>query len=144
MLQDPKTEKSRRTLILPAVCLEAVRQHRTRQLEERLKAGARWRETGLLFTTFSTRPTQRVRNGLHPRNVLRTLHRLLLTANLPLCRFHDLRHSCASILIAQGVQFAEISQLLGHSQLRLTADLYGHLQQQTAARAAQHLDRVFG
>jgi len=144
VLQDPKTDKSRRTLVLPAVCLEAVRNHRIRQLEERLKAGARWRETGLLFTTFSARPTNLCGNGLHPRNVLRTLHRLLAAAGLPLCRFHDLRHSCASILIAQGVQLAEISQLLGHSAIRLTADTYGHLQQQTAARAAQHLDRVLG
>ena len=110
--------------------------------QERLKAGARWRETGLLFTTFSARPTNLCGNGLHPRNVLRTLHRLLAAAGLPLCRFHDLRHSCASILIAQGVQLAEISQLLGQSALRFTAHTYGHLQQQTAARAAQHLDRV--
>ena len=144
VLQEPKTEKSRRTLVLPAVCLEAMQTHRTRQLEERLKAGPRWRETGLLFTTFSPRPTNVCGQGLHPRNVLRTLHRLLQTAGLPICRFHDLRHSCASILLAQAVQLAEVSQLLGHSELRLTADLYGHLQQQTAARAAQYLDRVLG
>jgi len=144
VLQDPKTEKSRRTLVLPAVCLEAVRSHRIRQLEERLKTGPRWHETGLLFTTFSARGRDQCGGGLHPRNVLRTLHGLLKAAGLPRCRFHDLRHSCASILIAQGVQLAEISQLLGHSQLRLTADTYGHLQQQTASRAAQHLDRVLG
>jgi len=144
VLQDPKTEKSQRTLVLPAVCLEAVQKHRIRQLEERLKAGARWQETGLLFTSFSSRPTQVCGTALHPRNVLRTLHRLLQTAGLPVCRFHDLRHSCASMLLAQGVQLAEVSQLLGHSELRLTADTYGHLQQQTAARAAQYLNRVLG
>ena len=144
VLQELKTEKSRRTLVLPAVCLEAVRRHRVRQREEQLKAGPRWRETGLLFTTFTHRAKGVCGTGLHPRNVLRTLHQLLTAADLPISRFHDLRHSCASILIAQGVQLAEVSQLLGHSQLRLTADLYAHLQEQTATRAAQHLDAVLG
>ena len=59
-------------------------------------------------------------------------------------RFHDLRHSAASLLIAAGVELVEVSMLLGHSELRVTADLYSHLQQQTAAKAARHMDAVFG
>jgi len=55
-----------------------------------------------------------------------------------------LRHSAASLLIAEGVQLAEVSLLLGHSELRVTADLYSHLQKQTAAKAAQHMDAVLG
>lgn len=145
VLQDPKTEKSRRTLVLPATCLEVLQKHRTRQLKARLKAGQDWIDSGLMFTTYKrSKNDRKIGKPLHPRNVLRTLHELLGKAELPKCRFHDLRHSCVSILLAQGVQLAEVSQLLGHSELRLTADLYGHLQQQTAARAAQHLDRVLG
>jgi integrase len=72
------------------------------------------------------------------------LHMLLKRANVPVRRFHDLRHSAASLLIASGVQLAEVSMLLGHSELRVTADLYSHLQQQTAASAAQHMDIVLG
>jgi site-specific recombinase XerD len=53
-----------------------------------------------------------------------------------------LRHSAASLLIAAGVQLAEVSMLLGHSELRATADLYSHLQQQTATKAAHHMDAI--
>ena len=67
---------------------------------------------------------------------------LLKKANLPHVRFHDLRHSAASLLIARGVQLVEVSQLLGHSELRVTADLYAHLLQQTAAKAATIMDDV--
>ena len=61
---------------------------------------------------------------------------------LPRVRFHDLQHSAASLLIAAGVELVEVSILLGHSELRVTADLYSHLQQQTAAKAARHMDAV--
>jgi len=145
VLQELKTEKSRRTLALPHVCLDALRTHRTRQREERLKAGAAWVDTGLLFTTYQRRGCDgKVGNGLNPRNVLRVLHMLLNGAKLPRVRFHDLRHSAASLLIAAGVELVEVSMLLGHSELRVTADLYAHLQQQTSAKAARHMDAVFG
>ena len=79
---------------------------------------------------------------MHPRNVLRVLHTLLADANCRSCDSHDLRHSAASLLIASGVELVEVSMLLGHSELRVTADLYGRLKQQTAARAAKHMDAV--
>ena len=68
---------------------------------------------------------RKVGAGLQPRNVL------------PRVRFHDLRHSAASLLIANGVELVEVSMLLGHSELRVTSDLYAHLQKQTAAKAAR-------
>jgi integrase len=137
VLQDLKTEKSRRTLVMPEVCLAALKAHRVRQLEERLKAGAHWKsEHDLVFTTRRGGP-------LDPRNVLRAFHTLLAAANIkPRRRFHDPRHSAAAILIAQGVQLVEVSMLLGHAELRTTADLYGHLVKQTAARAATMMDTV--
>ena len=82
--------------------------------------------------------------GLHPRNVLRALHAVLKRADCPRRRFHDLRHSAASLLIAAGVELVEVPMLLGHSELRVTADVYGHLQLQTAARAAQRMDGLLG
>ena len=69
-------------------------------------------------------------------------YRILVNAGLRRIRFHDLRHSAASLLISQGAQLVEVSQLLGHSELRVTADLYSHLQEQTAARAARHMDAI--
>jgi integrase len=147
VIQEPKTAKSRRTLMLPAVCLTALRAHRTQQKERRLKAGARWVETNLVFTTYRTCKEgkgqhMQVGAGLHPRNVLRTLHLLLERAKLPRFRFHDLRHSAASLLIAGGVELAEVSMLLGHSELRVTMDFYAHLQKQTAAKAATLMDAL--
>jgi integrase len=145
VLQDLKTENSRRTLVFPDVCVQALREHRRRQLEERLKAGARWVDTGLVFTTYRTCKegkgmSMKVGAGLHPRNVSRILSSLLKTANLPHIRFHDLRHSAASLLLASGVELVEVSKLLGHSEIRVTADLYGHLVKQTAAKAARIMD----
>jgi integrase len=126
------------------VCLSALRFHRKRQLKERLKAGGTWIETGLVFTTYRSDKGNAIGTGLHPRNVLRTLGRIITAADakLPQIRVHDLRHSAASLLIAEGVQLAEVSMLLGHSELRVTADLYTHLKKQTAAKAAQHMDAV--
>ena len=57
-------------------------------------------------------------------------------------RFHDLRHSAASLLIAAGVELAEVSLLLGHSELRVTMDIYAHLQRQTATKAAKRMDAI--
>ena len=142
-----KTAKSRRTLALPKTCLEALKKHRKQQLQQRLKAGANWVDTRLIFTTTQKKGEEgKVGTGLHPRNVLRALHTLLEAAEpkIPRLRFHDLRHSAASLLIAAGVELVEVSMLLGHSELRVTADLYSHLQQQTSAKAARHMDAVLG
>jgi integrase len=94
VLQPLKTDKSRRTLVLPEVCLKALFTHRTRQKEQRLKAGGDWIDSHLVFTTLRRRKAgQKVGGPLGPRNVLRTLHALLESAKLPRRRFHDLRHS---------------------------------------------------
>jgi integrase len=143
VLQALKTAKSRRTLMLPDACIELLKTHRKQQLEERMKAGKSWVDTGLVFTTYASLGKDRkVGTGLDPRNVLRVLRTLLKAAKLPMVRFHDLRHSAASLLIAEGVELVEVSMLLGHSELRVTADLYSHLQQQTASRAAKRMESV--
>lgn len=147
VLQPLKTEKSRRTLVLPETCLRQLKEHRKAQLVERLKAGKRWVDTGLVFTTYryckaGKGGRMKVGAGLHPRNVLRVMHDLLDSIEVPRCRFHDLRHSAASLLLASGVQLAEVSKLLGHSELRLTADLYSHLQRETASKAARVMDGI--
>ena len=104
-------------------------------LQERLKTGALWSNPpSLVFTAR--------RGGLlDPRNVTRAFYAVLKAAGItPRRRFHGPRHSAASILIAQGVQLVEVSMLLGHAELRTTADLYGHLVKQTAALAATKMD----
>ncbi len=95
-LVEPKTQKSRRTIFMPQVTVNALRTHRIRQLEERLAAGTRWKENGLVFTSTIGTP-------LDPRNAFRSFQEALQRAGLPHIRFHDMRHTCASLLLAQGV-----------------------------------------
>ena len=106
-----------------------------------------WITTGLVFTTYAPRGAMRKQGTpLEPRNVVRVLHAIVDGAKpkLPRVRFHDLRHSAASLLIASGVELAEVSKLLGHSEIRITSDLYSHLMKQTATKAARHMDALFG
>ena len=117
---EPKTERSRRVLPLPKTVVSALRAHRSRQLEEKLSLGPDWQETGLVFTSNIGTP-------LEPRNVVRKFHTLLKNAGLPRSRFHDLRHSCASLLLAQGVPARTVMDILGHSQISLTMNTYAHV-----------------
>jgi integrase len=105
-LVEPKTGRSRRTLSMPGVVCAALRDHRVRQLEDWMLAGERWRESGLVFTTSKGTP-------LGARNVIRKFHALLKKAGFPRHRFHDLRHSCASLLLAQHVPARVVIDVLG-------------------------------
>jgi len=100
--------------------VDALRAQRVHQLEDRLAAGPLWQDTGLVFTSGSGRP-------LDERNVTRVFERLLAAADLPRVRFHDLRHSCASLLLAQGVAPRVVMEILGHSQISITMDTYSHV-----------------
>jgi integrase len=119
-LVDVKTRRSKRPVDLPAPLVEQLRAHRTRQLQERLLMGERWEDWGLVFTTSWGMP-------LHRSDVTRRFQRALSRLGLPRKRFHDLRHTCASLLLAQGVPLHEVSELLGHSGIQITKDVYGHL-----------------
>jgi integrase len=143
-LQSVKTVKSRRKLSLPRFAIAALEAHRAQQRQELFAAGTENAvKSGLVFTTYAREGDGRkLGTPQHPRNVTRIFYRLLQTAGLRRIRFHDLRHSAASLLISQGAQLVEVSQLLGHSELRVTADLYSHLQEQTAARAARQMDAL--
>jgi integrase len=142
-LQPLKTVKCRRKVMLPEFAKAALESHRAKQRVELFAAGPDSAHSGLVFTTYAREGDGRqLGTPQHPRNVTRVFYRVLENGGLRQIRFHDLRHSAASLLISQGVQLVEVSKLLGHSELRVTADLYSHLQQQTAARAAQHMDAL--
>lgn len=133
-----KSARSRRTIALPAVAITALRSHRTRQLEARLTAGRHWQDRGFVLTSAVGTP-------LEPRNVTRQFKALLTAANLPDMRLHDLRHSCATLLLAQGVNPRVVMETLGHSQVSLTLNTYSHvlpaLQRDAAARMNAVLER---
>ena len=119
-LVEPKTDRSRRTIPMPTAIVTAVRAHRTRQLEERLWAGSRWHESSYVFTT-------RIGTPLDGSNVTHRLQATLAAAGLPRQRFHDLRHACASLLMALGVPARVVMETLGHSQISLTMNTYSHV-----------------
>ncbi len=132
-----KNESSRRMLRLPAVAVKVLRDHRVRQMEERLLAGEKWRDSGLVFTTTFGTP-------LDPRNVLRQFARVLKAAGIAYLRFHDLRHSCATLLLAQGVPARVVQDILGHSAIYVTMDIYSHVMPSMREDAARAMDSIFG
>jgi integrase len=132
---EPKTERSRRTLFVPKSVLHALKTHRLRQLQERLAAGSRWYESGLVFTSS-------VGTALEPRSLARSFKGLLPKAGLPDIRFHDLRHSAASLLLAQGVPMRAVMELLGHSNISTTADIYGHVMPAMMREVAEKMEAV--
>jgi integrase len=135
IFSEPKTGKSRRVLPLPATLAGALRERRRQQLEERMAAGDKWTDSGLVFTARHGGP-------IDPRTVKRHLDRILKAAGLPHCRVHDLRHFCASLLLAQGVPLKIVSDILGHTQISITADLYTHVLPSLTRDAIGMLDRM--
>ena len=111
--------------------------HRDKQIFERAAAGDRWVESGLVFISTVGTP-------LDPTNVLRIWHGLLAEAKLERRPFHIARHTAVSLLIAQGVPLKVVQEVVGHSFLSTTADIYGHLFDQAFAEAADAMDRALG
>ena len=136
-LVEPKSATSHRTLVLPALVLAALRRHRGRQNEERLTTGPQWEDQDLVFSTGLGRP-------LDARNVVRQFKRHLKAASLPDIRFHDLRHSCATLLLAQGVSPRAVMETLGHSQISLTLGTYSHVTAAVRVEVADTMDRALG
>jgi integrase len=134
-LAEPKTERGRRVLRLPGEVRDSLRDHRRRQLEDRLAKGPRWVDADFVFTTGQGRP-------LAARNVLRSFHRELERAGLPAQRFHDLRHAYATLMLEDGEELGVISRTLGHSQIATTADVYAHLTPAMLARTADRMNGV--
>src|SRR5262249_48694583 len=118
VLAEPKTARSRRKVVLTALAVEALRRHRACQVAQRLTRGPAWQDRDLLFTTRIGNPVDRI--DLMRRDFLP----LLQTAGLPPMRFHDLRHSAATLLLRQGVHPKVVAEMLGHSQISMTLDTY--------------------
>ncbi len=133
---EPKTAKARRTIPLPAFAVTALLEHRGKQLEEKLMNIDRWTEYNLVFASSVGTPAEE-------RNVRRTLVALLQKCGLPPMRFHDLRHTCASLLLAQGTDPRTIMETLGHSQIALTLNTYSHVLPSLQRDAADKMQKMF-
>lgn len=135
-LTEPKTTRSRRSVALPLFAVDALREHRVRQLEERLLAGSRWQDQGLVFPSTIGTP-------LDTRNLVHRYHALLERAGLPRRRFHDLRHTCPTLLLIQGEDLRVVMEVLGHSQITLMANTYQHVVQSLKRGAADRMQAIF-
>ncbi len=113
----------------------ALRKHRAVQAEQRLKAGTKWQDVDFVFTTRYGTPLDGV-------NVTRAFQRSLKAADLPALRFHDLRHSYATLALEAGVDLAVVSKSLGHSNVSTTADIYLHWTKHSAEQTASVMESV--
>ena len=113
-------KKGWRTINVPEPVVDSLRRHHVRQKEERAAAGAAWNDRGLVFCTPIGTPVD-------PDNQRRSFAELTERAGLGHWHPHELRHSAASLMLAQGVRLEVVSEVLGHESIRITKDVYGHL-----------------
>jgi len=120
-LTEPKTPRSRRSKRLTASAVKALERHQTRQESEGAARVPEWNTQGLVFCTRRGTPIRR--DTLHDKY----WKPLLRQAELPDIRFHDLRHTCATLLLTKGVHPKIVSEMLGHSSIAISLYTYSHL-----------------
>ena len=132
-----KTARSRRSVKLSRTALQALQSHLERQLAEIDRASSSWRENGLVFATHTGTPMDR-------HNLLRQFRRLLEEAGLPAVTFHNLRHTCATVLLSKGMHAKFVQELLGHSTITITLDTYSHVLPGMGDGLADAMDDLMG
>jgi integrase len=139
VMVEPKTARSRRTIHLSRIAVETLDEHRARQREMRLIAGASWRSDfgALVFCSRTGLPM-----SSSWLNVV--FKRELARAGLPRIRIHDLRHTAATLLLTRGVHPKVVQDMLGHSTVTLTLDTYSHVTPALHKEAADHMDALLG
>ncbi|MEV0907295.1 tyrosine-type recombinase/integrase [Streptomyces hokutonensis] len=130
-----KTHSSERRIALPTPCLSSLDQHRDQQWQEREAAGAGWQNSGYVFTRPDGSP-------IEGATLTRHFNTLLRRATLRRIRFHDLRHSAATLLLEQGVELVVIKELLGHAHIGVTATVYAHVRLRLQRDAIDLLDNA--
>jgi integrase len=135
IFQEPKTEQSRRIIPIPDDIVEALRHHRARQAEERLLMGEAYEDQGLVFCQANGQP-------IDPRNFTRHFERLLNQAGVPRIRFHDGRHTFATLMLELGEAPKTVQTMLGHTKISTTLDIYSHVSLDLEKKAAARLNAV--
>lgn len=135
VIGSPKGTRGRRRIDLDASCIEALRRHRTLQLQRRLRLGSEWIDDDLVF--------DRGDGGLlSPNAPNKRMDELIVAAGVPRIRFHDLRHTAATLMLANGVHAKVVQERLGHSDISETMDRYSHVLPTMQREAANHLGDV--
>jgi integrase len=136
LLGESKTKKSRRTISLSDAAVRTLRHHLACQMEEIGRLGDLYKDGGLVFTSG-------VGTIINPTNLRkRSFAALLQRANLPKIRFHDLRHTCATLLLSRNVHPKYVQELLGHANIAITLDTYSHVIPGMGDQAARAMDDV--
>ena len=131
-----KTKRSRRTVKLTGAATEALRAHLGRQMEDMDRLGDLYQDQGLVFTSDSGAT-------LNPSNIRnRNLRRLTGKAGLPQIRFHDLRHTCATLLLSKNVHPKIVQEMLGHATVAITLDTYSHVLPGMSDQAAAAMENA--
>jgi integrase len=137
VVKEPKTEGSRRILSLPASAIAALWAYRDRRAWERKAAVARWLESGMVFTTP-------IGTAIDPDNLTKAYKALLKGAGLRDQRFHDLRHTAATLMVRDGLPVHEVSAVLGHFKTSTTLNVHLHVLPGANYRAATAMERLLG
>ena len=133
LYQPPKTIKSRRTVVLPIPVVDGLSAHRSRQAEQRLQLGPDWEGENLVFPNEWGKP-------MHPTRVNRALNRSIKAAGITRhIRVHDLRHTTASLALRNGIHPKVVQEMLGHSTIAITLDIYSHLMPTMQEEAADKM-----
>jgi integrase len=132
---EPKTAKSRRSIELTAQAIEALKGHQTAQDEKKARLGSLWEENGLVFRSTTGTPLRR--NNLVRRSFKPLMEKAGLSCSF---RFHDLRHTAASILPLKGTHPKIVQELLGHATIAVTLDVYSHMIPGMSAQAARAME----
>ena len=117
----PKSPRSRRSIKLTRSAVEALKHHRAAQNEQRLRLGTLWQDSGLVFTSLNGTPLD-VANLTYG-----SFRPLLERAGLPRIRFHDLRHTCVTLLLLRNVNPKIVQEMLGHANISETMGTYSHV-----------------
>jgi len=129
----PKTASGRRSIALPASCAGALRKHRAAQNATRLRLGELWEDHRFVFMNETGGP-------LHVNSLVGHFRKLIDAAGVPIIRFHDLRHTSATLLLAAGEHPKIVAERLGHSDVSITLNRYSHVTPDMQRAAADRLD----
>jgi len=133
---DPKSASGRRVISLGEKTIEILRGHREKQLMEQIVAGDKWKENDLIFPSPIGTPQDCA-------NVLKAYKKCLEKAGLPNLRFHDLRHTAATLMLQQEINPKVVQERLGHSDISLTLNTYSHVLPSMQEKAAEKMDELF-
>lgn len=137
VITQPKTDRSRRTVPLNPAMVTLLRKHRASQAAEQLRAANQWAPSGLVFTT-------ELGTAVDPRNLLRVIEEAAKDVGVAGIGVHTLRHSAAVAWLEAGVHIKAVADLLGHSSVAITGDVYGHTSDETARAAVDGLAASLG